>query len=546
MPEQSDTDLCYPLQTDTEFPELFPSPFEVRPHAVAAQAAASLQMRLPALCNVKHAFDAEGGGKMFGVLVVKNQDGQTGYLSAFSGMLGQHWHCNGFVPPVFDQSQRETVLSEGERQLLEYQRNIDTLKSDADYQAALAQLEKYTCESEAEIKRLRQEHKERKLNRNQLRQQADINNHMLKRLADESRSDKAAFKQLKQRCKEGGVAPLARVAQCQSRIDLLAKQRKQLSRQLQTEVFDGYRLCDSSGQRESISRFFKDALPPSGAGDCAAVKLVHYANLNQLHPIALAEFWWGTSPAGGLRQHGRYYPACRSRCRVLLPWLLNGLTLAIPAHEKPVDYGDEYPLTLHEDEDIVLVEKPAGMLSVPGSVVTDSVESRLKARYPQVAGVMLLHRLDQATSGVMIAAKHPGAYKNLQHQFQDRTINKRYIAVLDGVVEENSGEINLPLRLDYYDRPRQMVCDERGKPALTRYEVLSKDTQTTRVAFYPHTGRTHQLRVHSAHADGLNIPILGDELYGRPLDRLYLHAEQLCFYHPVSGLRLSVSSTVTF
>jgi len=378
------------------------------------------------------------------------------------------------------------------------------------------------------------------------REKPEINEFTLKALANESRADKIAFKQRKAELQENGVELRDQVEKYQAQIDSTVKRRKKLSRRLQLELFNGYKLCSTSNHTTIISDLFKDGLPPSGAGDCAAVKLVQYANLHRLKPVALAEFWWGDPPAGGLRQHGRYYPACRSRCRVVLPHMLSGLTIETPKHEQSVCFSSDYPVTLYEDSDIVLVEKPHGLLSVPGKVLVDSVETRLKVRYPQVEGVMLLHRLDQATSGVMIAAKNPRAYKLLQHQFEARTIKKRYIAILDGLLNKKAGDIQLPLRLDYYDRPRQIVCGERGKDALTTYEMISQDAVTSRVAFYPHTGRTHQLRVHAAHPDGLNCPILGDELYGRPLDRLHLHAEEITFDHPVSGSRMSVASPVPF
>lgn len=226
--------------------------------------------------------------------------------------------------------------------------------------------------------------------------------------------------------------------------------------------------------------------------------------------------------------------------------MLKGLSVTVPLHERPVDFGPDFPRTLHEDEDIIVVEKPVGLLSVPGKVLTDSVEERLKTRYPDVVGVMLLHRLDQATSGVMIAARNARAYKHLQHQFQDRTVDKQYIAVLDGILEQDHGEVKLPLRIDIYDRPRQIVCHDRGKSSLTKYSVISRDRNTTRVAFFPYTGRTHQLRVHAAHPDGLDCPILGDELYGRTFRRLHLHAAELTVTHPVKNVRMTFRSEAGF
>jgi len=540
------SDVFFPLQFDKTLPALFPSPFEVVPHSVAEQAAASLKSRIPHLCDDKHLFETSNGGKMFGVLVVKNANNETGYLSAFSGMLGQDWNIDGFVPPVFDQAMRAVVQREGECQLLELSNTVEQLQSDVTFVQLQQQLLDYQNDADAALCELKDKQLDRKNKRKAQRESSEIDERTLKTLANESRGDKIAFKKLKLELQESGVELREQVDKYQSKIDNFIQQRKKMSRRLQIELFKGYKLCNTSKYSAVISDLFKDGLPPSGAGDCAAVKLVQCANLYRLQAVALAEFWWGAPPVGGLRQHGRYYPACRSRCRVLLPFMLNGHSIATPKHEQGVHYSNKYPITLYEDDDIVLVEKPFGLLSVPGKVLVDSVETRLKGRYPLVEGVMLLHRLDQATSGVMIAAKHPRAYKSLQHQFEARTIKKRYIAILDGQIEEHAGTIELPLRLDYYDRPRQIVCSERGKKALTYYEVISQDTNESRVAFYPHTGRTHQLRVHAAHPDGLNCPILGDELYGQPLNRLHLHAEEITFDHPVSGSRMSIASQVPF
>ena len=542
----SGIDLFFPLQFNDALPDLFPSPFEVRPHAVAEQAAASLKQRLPDLCGNRHPFEASDGGKMFGVLVVKNSHDETGYLSAFSGMLEQGWNNDGFVPPVFDQKQRDALLTDGEQQLADLTNAISKLQSDEQYVHDLKLLSKLDSDAEDDLKRLKEEHAAKKARRHSVREKPDTDESELRVLANESRSDKMELKRLTGKLAQASVELRTRVEKFQHQTDALKKQRKKQSRNLQVKLFEGYRLCDTNSSITSISELFEGVMPPSGAGDCAAVKLVQYANLNKLQPVALAEFWWGAPPAGGLRKNGRYYPACRSRCRVLLPHMLTGLSIVTPKHEQAVRYTSEYPKVLYEDDDIVLVEKPVDLLSVPGKVLTDSVETRLKARYPHVNGVMLLHRLDQATSGVMIAAKHARAYKSLQHQFQNRTIKKRYIAVLDGLLTNDEGSVELPLRLDYYDRPRQMVCSERGKQALTHYEVISKGSQTTRIAFYPHTGRTHQLRVHAAHADGLNCPIRGDELYGQPLDRLYLHAEEISFDHPGTGCRMTIASPVGF
>ena len=534
----------YPLEFVASLPRIFPSPFDVRPHEVAVQAARSLKDRLTEYYPDARLFEQPSGGKMFGVLVVRNTDGATGYLSGFSGMLQQSWEQSGFVSPVFDQIERRALQADGESQVADLSRRINHACADKIYLDLTTQLQHAEKNANVQIDQAKSHSLERKAARRVKRVSANAEE--LEALADESRRDKYEFRELKRELTDGIESIYARLKPYQENIDSLKKARKQQSNKLQRKLFEGYKLRSADSKTAVMTDFFVEGLPPSGAGDCAAVKLLQYAHSRNLVPIALAEFWWGAAPVGGLREHGRYYPACRSRCRKVLPYMLNGIPCSVPLHEQPVNFSADYPHTLYEDDDIVVVEKPAGLLSVPGKVLTDSVEERLKLRYPEVSGVMLLHRLDQATSGVMIAAKNASAYKNLQHQFQDRVIEKRYIAVLDGILEPDHGQIELPLRIDIYDRPRQIVCFDRGKSALTRFKVLSRDGSTTRIAFFPHTGRTHQLRVHAAHSKGLNCPIYGDELYGRPLDRLKLHAEKITFNHPHSGVRMSYRSEVPF
>lgn len=541
----STTDLFTAMKFDS-LPEDFPSPFDVTPHAAAQQAAESLQLRLKEKSLPGHCFDEAEGGKMFGVLVVKTLCGKTGYLAAYSGMLGGQWRNKGFVPPVFDESGRDNVLHHGEREVTQLSRQIQQLENNADYLQAKLKIEAYRRGSEQQLDSLKKLHQDRKQKRHDLRQLPAVSEKQIEELANQSREDKYELKLLKAQIQSGVDNLHAELQQHQLKLESAKKTRKKVSAKLQRQLFDGYQLKCADGATITMTELFEEALPSSGAGDCAATKLIHYANYFNLLPLAVAEFWWGASPPGALRKHGHYYPSCRSRCRKLLPTLLKGLSVTVPLHEQPVSFAVEVPKTLYEDEDIVVVDKPAGLLSVPGKVLTDSVEQRLKTRYPEVGGVMLLHRLDQATSGVMIAAKNPATYKSLQHQFEGRTVSKMYIAVLDGVLAQDEGEITLPLRIDYYDRPRQIVCHERGKKSLTRYTVISRDSMTTRVAFYPHTGRTHQLRVHAAHPEGLDLAILGDELYGRSSQRMYLHAAQLTITHPLKNVRMNFESDPGF
>ncbi len=331
----------------------------------------------------------------------------------------------------------------------------------------------------------------------------------------------------------------------------LKAQRKQLSEELQSWLFRQYRMLNGRGEEKDLVDIWQDyhsspklrqrfPLPPGGSGDCCAPKLLQYAYRHGLQPVAIAEFWYGDSPKGEIRHHGQFYPACRGKCLPILTFMLQGLDVArrIPT---PADWQSRLQV-LYEDETLLVVDKPSGLLSVPGRIEAPSVESLLRERY---GAVWMPHRLDMDTSGLLVVARHEEAYKQLQQQFFARTIYKRYVALIEGsghVVGEK-GTLSLPLRPDPLDRPRQVVDPLHGKQAVTDYEVLEEresgvsGTRLFLVSLTPHTGRTHQLRVHCAHPDGLNAPILGDSLYGRKAQRLCLHAAELIFVHPATGQR---------
>ena len=311
-----------------------------------------------------------------------------------------------------------------------------------------------------------------------------------------------------------------------------------------------YRFVNVRGETATLASLFDPHPPPGGAGDCAAPKLLQYAHTHQLRPVALAEFWWGGQPRAGGRHHGQYYPACRGRCGVILPFMLEGLR---PESSPPVDLevlAPELPEILHEDDALFVVHKPCGMLSVPGRGPSrrDCVERRLQVR----AGLSdetwprMVHRLDLATSGVMVVPKHKAAYVHIQRQFARREVQKRYLALVEGHLPVGRGRIELALARDLADRPRQCHDPARGKAASTRWEVLEHAGPHTRVAFYPETGRTHQLRVHAAHARGLNAPIVGDRLYGFAGPRLMLHAEQITVRHPDSDTAMTFRAPCPF
>jgi tRNA pseudouridine32 synthase/23S rRNA pseudouridine746 synthase len=304
---------------------------------------------------------------------------------------------------------------------------------------------------------------------------------------------------------------------------------------LQKTLFEKYQFLNQQKEEKGLLDIFNNPAikPPAGAGDCSAPKLLQYAFQNHLTPIAMAEFWWGISPNSEIRKHKNFYPSCQSRCKPILTHMLEGIKMDENLLLENLAEKQELKI-IYEDDVIIVVNKPAEFLSVPGKGIIDSVYTRMKEKYPNATGPIIVHRLDMSTSGILVLTKTKEANKVLQSQFIKRTIKKRYVALLDGILNENNGVIHLPLRVDLDDRPRQLVDFTYGKPAETRWKVIEYKNNKTRVHFYPITGRTHQLRVHSAHKDGLNTPIIGDDLYGKKETRLHLHAEFIEFIHPIS------------
>ena len=332
------------------------------------------------------------------------------------------------------------------------------------------------------------------------------------------------------------------------RDDLQSQRHKEMSQALQLWLFRQYRLLNARGETRNLVEIWQDyhsserirekyPLPPGGTGDCCAPKLLQYAYSHGLKPVCMAEFWWGASPKGLIRHHGQYYPACSGKCKPVLSWMLQGLEV----DPDPEDQGLPHlePRVVFEDDVLAVVDKPSGMLSMPGKIDDYSVATWAKERWP---AAVLAHRLDMLTSGILIVAKTAEAYHHLQKQFEQRTVKKKYLAIVEGVPQNEHGIIDLPLSSDPLNRPHQVVDYEKGKRAITEYRVLRTfedgSKLFTLLALWPHTGRTHQLRVHCAHPEGLGCPIMGDELYGQKADRLYLQAQAITFVHPVTGRRM--------
>ena len=542
-------------------PERFTFPFYYQPHPLCIIAADELQQRLSAPQTWQHNFGLTDDpnniiGKMFGVLLVKNQQGELGYLAAFSGKLAEQNHIDGFVPPVFDLLVRNNFfltqqvhINQLNEQIHAHENNSDLVLLKHQLAAAKAARDEHIATQRADMIVQRQMRKaQRMAGQNALSSEAFAA--LQHQLNQQSISDKLQLKAVTLEWDGKLAHAQAKYDELHLPLVDLKNQRKQASAALQQQIFAQYQFLNAQGKSLSLQEIFSQTAlrtPPAGAGECAAPKLLQYAFKHQMQPLALAEFWWGASPKSEIRQHKHHYPACLGKCQPILAHMLEGM--ALDPNPMLVNQGEGKHLDLiYQDEDMVIINKPAEFLSVPGKDVHDSVYARMKSQYPQATGSLIVHRLDMSTSGLMVIALNPQAHKSLQRQFIQRTIEKSYIALVTGIVQQDDGVIELPLRGDLYDRPRQLVCQEYGKPALTEWQVLSRDhvRQQTKVRLKPHTGRTHQLRVHCAHPLGLNMPIVGDDLYGTLANRLHLHAEQLTLNHPLSNKTMSFNVGAEF
>lgn len=540
-------------------PEKFTYPFYYEPHELSKIAAEELQQYLLEQQEWEHNFGLKEGqdglviGKMFGVLIVENQEGELGYLAAFSGkMAGKNIH-HRFVPPVFDMLKENSFFLRNEAIINDYNQRIQILENDKNFNLLLAEFEQ--CQKDAETAIFNKK-KELKIAKSARKKQREASKNLNKEdylllqedLIKQSLRDKHELKVLTDQWKARNNELLNEINTYTEAITQLKEERKSKSAELQEQLFEQYSFLNRFGESKNLLQIFRDDLqqnPPSAAGECAAPKLLQYAFLHQLKPIAMAEFWWGQSPKSAVRKHKNYYPACIGKCKPILGHMLKGIEVENnPMLENSAE-GKNTEI-IYEDNDIAVVNKPAEFLSVPGIHVTDSVYERMKKRYPDASGPLIVHRLDMSTSGILLIAKNKETHKFLQSQFIKKTISKRYLALLNGIIEEDEGEINLPLRVDLDDRPRQLVCYEYGKPAQTKWKVISRENKKTRIHFFPITGRTHQLRVHASHPLGLNTAIVGDDLYGTKDSRLHLHAEWISFIHPKTNKRIEFSAQCDF
>ena len=533
----------HPLHTNIEPPSQLNNPFNYEPHPLCLLAAEEVKRYVRA--HEELLADAEKG-EMFGVLIVtplhlprggeldpvqdtppRGSQRGVSFLAAYAGLLAGRNDWDWFVPPIYDAQQPDGHFKQTEAKISALNKEIEAL------QAPLNPPEGGKVPSN---------------------------------LSSESESSPL-------RGDRGGLLSLKH-------------QRKQMSNDLLLWLFEQYNLINYKGEVRNVVDIWRDyhnspkllrkfPLPPGGTGECCAPKLFQYAFQHGLKPLAIAEFWWGESPKREIRHHFQFYPACNGKCKPILSWQLahplpSRREGGSPPQPSRREGAGVYVQTLFVDDQIAVVVKPEGLLSVPGNTGEISLYDIMRQRFPNATGPMMVHRLDQATSGIIVVAKTEFAYKQLQRQFEQREVKKRYVAMVQPTLnpsrregentseaDKNSlpsggagvgcrGTISLPLAPDYLDRPRQVVDYEEGKPAVTDYEFIGQEGPYYRVLLTPHTGRTHQLRVHCAHKDGLGMPIVGDDLYGFHSDRLYLHAKYLSFTHPLTGEKMEFEKAPDF
>ena len=542
-------DLCFhSFQTNIStipLPEKFTFPFYYEPHKLSIIAANELQNYLKTQTDFEHNFgldEKQKGleiGKMFGVLVVQNQNGELGHLWAFSGKLAESNHHPKFVPTVYDMLDDNGYFKKEEVILNQYNAEIEALEQNHHYLSAIQHLEQTKLQAEKEISTQKEKIKLGKKLRAEKRKTATPSE--IEQFNKESQDEGILLKKMTQYWNYKLEDAKQNLEQFTNKINQLKEERKEKSAALQQQLFTEYAFLNKNKELKSLAEIF-NGNPPAGSGECAAPKLLHYAFQYNLKPIAMAEFWWGKSPKSEVRKHQQFYPACMGKCEPILKHMLNGIeTDKNPFEINPAD-GKELEI-IFEDEHIIAVNKPSEFLSVPGKQITDSVQTRIQSKYPNA---MIVHRLDMSTSGIILIGKNFESYKNLQAQFIKRKVKKRYVALLDGILTAKEGIIELPLRVDLDNRPNQIVCFEHGKPAKTEWKTIEIRNNQTLVHFYPITGRTHQLRVHAAHHLGLNCPIVGDDLYGTKANRLHLHAESITFIHPFSKEEMTIQVEIDF
>ena len=600
------------LPSGIDIPERMNNPLDYQPHPLCIAVCKELQNYLSQREDWREEI---GKGKMFGVLIVENAQPEPGtpeigYLAAYSGQIGGRSDWDDFVPAVFDYLQPDGYFKTHEAEISGINQSIKQLEGNEHMKEAKSLIQQLQEERKRTIAAYQEKMKEAKAKRDARREAGNLTPEEETEMVKESQFMKAELRRLKKSLSEKTSLETEYEAY-QADILSLKQLRKTLSDALQQWLFSQFRMQNHEGESKDLLEIFRDAalrdypqatiatsriaalkmVPPAGSGECCEPKLLQYAYLHGYKPLQMAMFWWGESPKEEIRHHLQFYPACNGKCKPILHWMLPDSVFESQVAESAQNKNTESSLynkveetgncfseekdleTLYEDDQLTVIYKPSGLLSVPGKDLSQpSVYSIMRKKYPAATSPLIVHRLDMATSGLMIIAKTEFAYHRLQKEFLNHRVQKKYIAIIgckdpeacDKIWEEAKKEeqkeqgassstagkqkISLPLMPDYLDRPRQIVHHEQGKEAITEYEVLERiDATHLRLALYPKTGRTHQLRVHCAHHEGLNAPILGDPLYGiEKASRLHLHAEEITFEHPLSGKEITIKRKADF
>lgn len=555
------------LLSGIDFPERMNNPLDYQPHPLCIAVCKELQTYLSEREDWREEIDK---GKMFGVLIVENAQPasgapEIGYLAAYSGQIGGRSDWDDFVPAVFDYLQPDGYFKTHEAEISGINQSIRKLEANTHMKEAKGLILQLQEERKHTIAAYQEKIKKAKAKRDARREAGSLNPEEEAEMVKESQFMKAELRRLKKSLSEKTSLETEYEAY-QADILSLKQLRKTLSDALQQWLFSQFRMQNHEGESKDLLEIFRDAalrdypqatiatsriaalkmVPPAGSGECCEPKLLQYAYSLGYKPLQMAMFWWGESPKEEIRHHLHFYPACNGKCKPILQWMLPASTFEPAAVDLSLYNKVE---TLYEDREIAVIHKPEGLLSVPGKdAAQPSVYALMRSKYPEASGPLIVHRLDMSTSGVMMIAKTEFAYHRLQKAFLNHQIQKKYVAIISGKDIPEKGIISLPLMPDYLDRPRQIIDHELGKEAITEYEVLEPvDDFHLRIALYPKTGRTHQLRVHCAHQEGLNAPILGDPLYGNEkAARLHLHAEEITFEHPLTGKKMTITRKADF
>ena len=564
------------LLSGIDIPERMNNPLDYQPHPLCIAVCKELQAYLAEREDWKEEIDK---GKMFGILIVENAQpepgvSEIGYLAAYSGQIGGRSDWDDFVPAVFDYLQPDGYFKTHEAEISDINQRIRQLEGNEHLKEAKILIQQLQEERKQTIAAYQEKMKEAKAKRDARRKAGNLTPQEEAEMVKESQFMKAELRRLKKSLSEKTTLE-TEYEVFQADILRLKQLRKSLSDTLQQWLFSQFLMQNHEGESKDLQEIFRDAalrdypqatlatsriaalkmVPPAGSGECCEPKLLQYAYLHGYKPLQMAMFWWGESPKEEIRHHLQFYPACNGKCKPILHWMLPDRVFDSKIAEK------QALEILYEDDQLAVIHKPSGLLSVPGKDSSQpSVYSIMRKKYPAASSPLIVHRLDMATSGLMIIAKTDFAYHRLQNEFLHHRVQKKYIAIIgckdqeacdkiwDSSISSGKQKISLPLMPDYLDRPRQIVNHAQGKEAITEYEVLDRiDATHLRLALYPKTGRTHQLRVHCAHHEGLNAPILGDPLYGNEkASRLHLHAEEITFVHPLTGKEINIKREADF